>query len=137
MARPVSTGHIVEGQLRLDRYWTICTLCFFAKVTFLPQMDPNHKATNRITCPVCAMQYDGCESCRFFATEFCAYGLPDPRSSQAHDNVGFGRDNGSTGSGIISLDQQAVGFKASEVQLRWIDRRTQSHLENRLMIHLV
>ena len=60
------------------------------------------------------MEYIGCESCRYFATEFCQYGREDPRANQAHDNVGYVRDDGSTGPGVIDLDQEAVDFKASQ-----------------------
>ena len=61
------------------------------------------------------MIYEGCHSYRLYATELCAFGLPDPRSNpQAYDNVAFVNDDGGMGSGILSLDQQVPGFKASD-----------------------
>ena len=76
-------------------------------------MNPNDKPSNRIQCTVCSTIYEGCHSCRLFATEFCAFGLQDPRSNpHAHDNPSFVGDSGVMASGTINLDQQVPGFKS-------------------------
>ena len=75
-------------------------------------MDPNSLATNTVKCTVCSSAYLACTSCRLFGTEPCQYGLSDPRAPfSRHDNPAFENDQGSSGSGVIDLNQVVPGFK--------------------------
>ena len=118
LARPnmfVPTGQIYRRSVVTARsYQSKSALLPFAINSPVFPMDPNNKPSNKITCNVCSTVYEGCHSCRLYASEFCSFGLEDPRANpNAHDNPSYVDDFGRMATGTIDLDQQVPGFKSS------------------------